>query len=148
MKMLFKKLHENAQVPFKQVGHEADFCYDCIAVSETEVAPNVWKYGLGFAVQPINEFDGTNIRGINIRARSSVWKTGMVLSNSLGTVDEIYTGELSVVFYHVMLNMPRYRVGDKVCQLCLERTEAIEFVESVELRATNRGDGGYGSTGR
>lgn len=147
MKLFYQKKHENAQLPVKAAGHEADFCYDCIAVSEEEIAPNVWKYGLGFALQPVNDFDGTNIRGINVRARSSVWKTGMVLSNGQGTVDEIYTGELSAVFYHVMTNMPRYKVGDKVCQICLERTEDIEFVPVNELRDTTRGDSGYGSTG-
>lgn len=145
MKILFKKLHENAQLPVK--SHEGDFCYDCFAVSEEEVAPNVWKYYLGFALQPVNDFDGTNIRGINVRARSSVWKTGMVLSNGQGTVDENYTGEISAVFYHVMTDMPRYRVGDKICQICLERTEVLEFVENPDLRETNRGDNGYGSTG-
>lgn len=148
MKVLFKKLHENAQCPVKAEGHEADFCYDCFAVSEEEVAPNVWKYNLGFALQPVNEFDGYNIRGFKLRARSSIWKTGMVLSNSVGTIDEIYTGGISAVFYHVMPNMPRYRVGDKVCQICLERTELLEFEEVHELRKTARGAGGYGSTGK
>lgn len=148
MKILFKKLHENAQMPVKAKGHEADFCYDCFAVSEEEIAPNVWKYCLGFALQPVNEFDGYNIRGIKLRARSSIWKTGMVLSNSVGTIDEIYTGGISAVFYHVMPNMPRYRVGDKVCQICLERTELLQFEEVHELRKTARGDGGYGSTGK
>ena len=148
MKLLFKKLHPSAQVPFKAEGHEADFCYDCVAVSEEEIAPNVWRYGLGFALQPVNDFDGSNVRGIQMRARSSVWKTGMVLSNSVGTIDEIYTGHIMAVFYHVMPNMPRYKVGDKVCQLCLERTESIDFVEVPELRSTTRGSGGYGSTDR
>ena len=148
MKLLFKKLHENAQIPAKKAGHEADFCYDCVAVSEEQVAPNVWKYGLGFALQPVNDFDGTNIRGINIRARSSIWKTGMVLSNSQGTIDEIYTGELSAVFYHVLPDLPRYKVGDKICQLCLERTEALDFIEVPDLRKTTRGTNGYGSTGK
>lgn len=50
MKLYIKKLHEKAQIPVKAVGHEADFCYDCYAVSEEELAPGVWKYNLGFAV--------------------------------------------------------------------------------------------------
>ena len=99
-------------------------------------------------MQPVNDFDGSNIRGFNIRPRSSRWKTGMVLSNSLGTIDEIFTGEFSVVFYHVMPDMPRYKVGDKVCQLCLERTESLEFVDVTDLRKTSRGEHGYGSTGK
>lgn len=148
MKVFFKKLSEKAQVPVKASGYETDFCYDCCAVSEEEIAPNVWKYGFGFALQPVNEYDGHNIRAFNVRARSSVWKTGMVLSNAQGIVDESYTGEISVVFYHVMPDMPRYKVGDKLCQICLERTEALDFVEVTELRKTVRGDRGYGHTGK
>lgn len=147
MNIYFKKLHENAQVPVK--AHEGDFCYDCWAVSEEEVAPNVWKYGLGFTLQPLNETDYSVIRGICIRARSGVWKTGMILSNGIGTDDvEEYTGELSAVFYHVMPDMPRYKVGDRVCQLCLEKTEPLHFIETTTLRETSRGDGSYGSTGK
>lgn len=146
MQVLIKKTNPNAILPFKAEGHEADYCFDCIAVSEEEIAPNVWKYGLGFALQPKSDYDGSTIRGFNFRSRSSVWKTGMVLSNSTGTIDETYTGEISAVFYHVMPDMPRYKVGDKVCQFCLERTEQIEFIEVPELRKTVRGEGGYGST--
>lgn len=147
MKFYFKKLNEKAHLPVKAEGHEADFCYDCFAVSEEEIAPNVWRYGLGFALQPVNDFDGSNIRCIDFRMRSSVWKTGMILSNGVGTVDETYTGEITAVFYHVMPSMPRYKVGDRICQMSLNRTEAIEFVEVAEMRKTVRGDGGYGSTG-
>ena len=44
MKVKVKKLNENAVIPFKT--YEKDFCYDVVAVSEEEVAPNVWKYGI------------------------------------------------------------------------------------------------------
>ena len=71
----------------------------------------------------------------------------MVLSNSVGTVDEPYRGEISAVFYHVMPNMPRYKVGDKVCQLHISTTERIDFELVEELTPTNRGCNGYGSTG-
>ena len=49
MKVKVKKLNENAVIPFKT--YEKDFCYDVVAVSEEEVAPNVWKYGIGLAFQ-------------------------------------------------------------------------------------------------
>lgn len=49
MNVKIKKLHPNAKIPEK--SHEDDFCYDCYAVSEEEVAPNIWRYGLGFALQ-------------------------------------------------------------------------------------------------
>ena len=52
MKVKFKQLHENAVIPFKT--HERDFCYDCIATSCEEIAPNVYKYGLGFALEIVD----------------------------------------------------------------------------------------------
>lgn len=149
MRVFIKLLVPEAQVPTK--AHGDDYCYDCYAVSEEEIAPNVWKYGLGFAVQPeryLNPFDDMTSVAIKVRARSSVYKTGMILSNCEGVVDEGYRGEISAVFYHVMPNMPRYKVGDKICQLNLELTETIEFILADKLTETERGEGGYGSTGR
>ena len=144
MKVKIKRLDPKAVIPFKT--YDRDFCYDCIAVSEEEVAPNVWKYGLGFALE-IEDREIDIIPSAEIRPRSSIWKTGMVLSNSVGTVDELYRGEISAVFYHVMPNMPRYKVGDKVCQLHISTTERIDFELVEELTPTNRGCNGYGSTG-
>lgn len=72
----------------------------------------------------------------------------MVLSNAVGTVDELFTGEVSAVFYHVMPNMPKYEVGDKIIQCKLGVTLPLEFIEVNELSSTERGDCGYGSTGK
>jgi dUTP pyrophosphatase len=85
---------------------------------------------------------------IDIRPRSSVWKTGMVLSNCEGTVDEGYTNEISAVFYHVLPNMPRYKIGDKIAQMKIGITLPIGFIEVEELNKTERGMNGYGSSGK
>lgn len=158
-----KKLDEKAKIPFKT--YESDFCYDLVAVSEEEIAPNVWKYGFGFALQieRDSEFIGRTITGmipteirlnlrysplnlsIDIRPRSSIFKTGMILSNSAGTVDEDYTGEISAVFYHVNTSLPRYKVGDKVAQMKIGVTFPINFIEVNELKPTERGEGKHGS---
>lgn len=169
MKVKIKKL---AKVPTPYKAHESDFCYDCVAVSEEELAPNVWKYGLGIAFQierghetivtsPVihggkmkehhTKIDMSrspiNI-SIDARPRSSVWKTGMVLSNCEGTIDEDYIGEVSAVFYHVLPLMPRYKVGDRVCQIKLGFSLPMEFEEVDKLENTVRGAKGYGSSGR
>lgn len=160
MKVKLKKMNEKAVTPFKK--YDTDFCYDMVAVSEEEIAPNVWKYRLGLAMQVERgieelikvkkhkeyfDFLFSEIKlSIDIRPRSSVWKTGMVLSNCIGTVDEDFTGEVSAVFYHVLPNMPRYKVGDRVCQMKIGFTLPIEFEYVDELSKTERGDGGYGST--
>lgn len=173
MEVKIKKLHKDAVIPFKT--YQSDFCYDVVAVSEEEVAPNVWKYGLGFALQ-INRDVETIEKGIqpnidkqngcfeivggkyinldnsplnlsiDFRPRSSIWKTGMVLSNCEGTIDEGYTNEISAVFYHVLPNMPRYKVGDKIGQIKIGTTFPITFIEVYELEERDRGLNGYGST--
>ena len=146
MKVKVKRLNELAQLPKK--AHESDFCYDVVAVSEEEVAPNVWKYGLGLAFQVERDNQNPIDICIDFRPRSSVWKTGMVLSNSLGTLDEGYVGEVSAVFYHVNTTLPRYRVGDRIGQINLGFTQPMEFEVVENLNPTDRGANGYGSTGR
>ena len=152
MKVKIKKLHPNAVLPKK--AHDDDFCYDLVAVSEEEIAPNVWKYGLGFALQLFDDKwtelkKKTYSMGFTIRPRSSVWKTGMVLSNGIGTIDNGYTGEISAVFYHVIPNMPRYKVGDRIAQLHFDASiKYLCFAEVAKLDETDRGNGGYGSTGK
>ena len=152
MKVKFKRLHKDAVIPSKKI--KDDFCFDLTAVTEEEIAPNVWRYGFGFALQIV---DDRRIKPIkqycsfcfSVRPRSSVWKTGMVLSNCIGTIDEGYTGEISAVFYHVMPNMERYHVGDRIAQLHFDQTtKFLDFIEVDELDETERGSNGYGSTGK
>ena len=161
MKVKVKKISEGAVLPYKK--YMPDFCYDVVATSCEEVAPNIYKYGLGLAFQiergieritdigKIEEWYAHCSRlnlSLDFRPRSSVWQTGMVLSNCTGTIDELYTGEVSAVFYHIMPNMPKYEVGDRIGQIKIGATFPIEFVEVEELDKTARGAGGYGSTGR
>jgi dUTP pyrophosphatase len=169
MKVKVLKMHPNSVLPKK--AYPNDFCYDAVAVSEEEIAPNVWKYRLGLAFQierqPETIVVSTCYHGgkeklhstkidfsrspinvsIDARPRSSIWKTGMILSNCEGTIDENFTGEVSAVFYHLLPNMPRYKVGDRVCQIKLGFTLPMEFEEVESLTKTDRGTGGYGSTG-
>lgn len=143
-----KKLNPNAIIPSN--AHSDDFCYDCVAVSEEEIAPNVWKYGLGFAaeIERDDYLSDSYALAIDARPRSSIWKTGMVLSNCVGTIDEGYRGEICAIFYHVMPSMPRYKVGDKIIQIKLGIAEKCDFKEVNELSSTQRGEGGFGSTGK
>lgn len=165
MYVKLKKVNEDARLPEK--AHKKDFCYDVWAVSEEEIAPNVWRYGLGFKYEMVRDESmelrlletsdpNANITmpfenfvvDIDFRPRSSIWKTGMVLTNSEGTLDELYRGEVMAVFYHVMPNMPRYKVGDKIGQVKLGITLPLmfEFVDEIN-EDTERGAGGFGSTG-
>lgn len=161
----FKRYHKDAKIPTQ--AYDKDFCVDLYAVSEEEIAPNVWKYGFGFGLQiergcqliessiisfkheKTLHFNNSPIKlSIDIRPRSSVWETGMVLSNCEGTVDEGYTNEISAIFYHVLPNMPRYKVGDKIAQAKIGFTLPITFREVDELDETERGMNGIGSSGK
>lgn len=170
MRVKIKKTHPDAKIPYKT--YFDDFCYDVVATSCEEVAPNVYKYGIGLAFQidrsvtekvgsmfdtcaadkyvnqEINFRHAPVLLSIDFRPRSSVWKTGMVLSNCEGTIDELFVGEVSAVFYHVMPNMPKYEVGDRIGQIKLGMTLPMTFKEVVELDKTARADGSYGSTGK
>lgn len=151
MKVKIKKLSSDAVIPFK--NYKRDFCYDCVATSCEEVAPNIYKYGLGFGLQinkdEINDaIEDDLLLGIDLRPRSSIWKTGMILSNSPGTGDELYTGQYYAVFYHIFPDMPKYEVGDRICQIKIGITGSMEFEEVNELSETERGTGGYGSTNK
>lgn len=147
MLLKIKKLNPLAQIPERK--KTGDLCFDVYAVSEEEVAPNVWRYGLGFAVEMEKE-DGDNPNytySLDLRPRSSIWKTGMSLANSEGTVDMGYRGEIMAVFYHVIPSMPRYKVGDRVCQCKIGFTVPTNIIEVDELSETERGATGFGSTG-
>ena len=174
MRVKVKKLDGKAVIPYKK--YDSDFCYDCVAVSEKRLAPGIWQYGLGLAFEIERGYDLIerghsicdnmgNIYGcennnaidfsrspvhlsIDARPRSSIWKTGMVLSNAVGTIDEHYRGEVSAIFYHVLPWRKRYRVGQKICQIKLGLTLPLEFIEVEQLSETDRGDGGFGSTGK
>lgn len=143
-----KKLDPKAVIPFKK--HDDDYCYDLVATSCEEIAPNVYRYGTGIACEIVkdNTCPDFILPGLTIRPRSSIYKTGMMLSNSIGTIDYGYRGEITAVFYHVVPSLPIYKIGDRIAQLHLDVTETIDWAEVNELSQTERGDGGYGSTGR
>lgn len=173
MKVKIKKLHPDAKIPTK--AHESDFCYDVYAVSCEEIEPGIWKYSLGFSyeidrffthkvdkffivyknsIESIwkDDFD-FNFPKINIsidfRPRSSVWKTGLILSNCEGTLDELYRGEVMAFFYEVIPGKEKYKVGDRIGQIKLGFTIPMEFEEVEDLDInTERGIGGFGSTGK
>ena len=159
MKVKVKKLVEGAKLPEKTYG--SDFCYDCYATSVEEVAKDTYKYGIGLAFQierdiekldnylSINFKDAKNVRlSLDFRPRSSVYKTGLSLCNCEGTIDENYTAQVSAIFYHINKEMPIYKVGEKIGQVKLGLTFDIDWVEVDELNETDRGQGGFGSTGK
>jgi dUTP pyrophosphatase len=73
----------------------------------------------------------------------------MSLCNSIGTIDAQYRGEVKAMFYRNIGDKP-YQVGDKIAQLVVPETLAtqVRFVEVDELPSSDRGEGGFGSSGK
>jgi dUTP pyrophosphatase len=135
-----KLLHPNAQIPKKAI--DTDACYDVIATSKKDLGDGRIHYGLGFALEiPENT-------QLDLRSRSSIHKTGLILSNCIGTGDEEYRGEYQAVFYHVIPTLPPYEVGDRILQIQLKTREDVIFEITNELSDTTRGAKGFGSTGK
>jgi dUTP pyrophosphatase len=83
--------------------------------------------------------------------RSSISKTPLSLRNSVGVVDSGYRGEIMLKFDREdrVLNPEEtiYKVGDRVGQIMIMPYPKVQFFEAQELSSTERGDGGFGSTG-
>lgn len=99
------------------------------------------EYGTGIAVEIPPGYE------LQIRPRSSIRKTSLVLINSPGTIDSDYRGELIVSFKEIDDRGEIYSVGDRIAQAVLVPLPAVKYKEVEELTDTKRGDGGFGSTG-
>ena len=138
LKIKFKKLNPNAVIPKQGTAGAAGFDLTAVRIEETD---QFVKYYTGIAVQIPAGYFGMLV------PRSSVVNTGLLMGNSVGIIDNDYVGELSAVFY-LRSGCKVYNVGDRIGQLLIVPIPAVEFVEAEELSETERGSGGYGSTGR
>ncbi len=86
---------------------------------------------------------------IQIRPRSGLaLKNGITVLNSPGTVDADYRGEIKVLLVNHGEGPFTINKGDRIAQMVLAKHETISWVESQELNTTERGTGGYGSSGK
>lgn len=139
MKIKIKKLNDLAKMPYRKHDFDAGFDLYATSVEEDKVSGLV-TYGTGLSFEIPEGFVGL------IYPRSSISKSGMLLSNSVGVVDAPYRGEVSVKFWNIIEDL-RYSVGDRICQLIIMPIPSVEFEEVKELTTTERGEGGFGSTG-
>jgi dUTP pyrophosphatase len=76
-------------------------------------------------------------------------KHGISMVNTPGTVDAAYRGELAVILInHDPLEAISFKKGDRIAQLVIQQVEKAEFVEVSSLPGSDRGSGGFGSTGK
>jgi len=143
MKVRIKKLNENAVIP--SYAKDGDAGMDLVATSIISNTSTQITYGIGLALEIPNGFVGL------IFPRSSVRKTRLMLSNCVGVVDSGYRGELQATFNKInndSISENDYKVGDRIAQIMIIPHPPIEFEEANELSDTERGEGGFGSTGK
>lgn len=86
--------------------------------------------------------------GLDIRPRSGLASSGLIIPNAPGTLDSDYRGELMILCRNLLASPFLIPKGDRVAQIRLFRTTELDFEEVEELSETERGTGGFGSTGR
>jgi dUTP pyrophosphatase len=138
MKIKIKKLHPFAVLP--KYAKQGDAGMDLTAVSLELINTDYIKYNFGLSFEIPEGFVGF------IFPRSSCYKQDQILSNCVGVVDSGYRGEVSAVM--ICLTDKSYKVGDRVAQLIVMPIPYVQFDEVDNLSDTERGAGGYGSTGK
>lgn len=147
MKIKIKKLHPDAVIPL--YAKPGDAGMDLYATSAV-CCDNKWHVGFGIAMEIPKGYVGL------IFPRSSVCKKDLSLTNCVGVIDSGYRGEISAVFRFepfyrdcgTNTNMRVYNVGERAAQIIIMPYPEVEFEEAEELSETERGTGGYGSTGK
>lgn len=140
MRIRYRKLDGSAVAPSR--ANRWDAGYDLVAVSvEEDRKRGVVTYGTGLAFEIPEGYVGL------LFPRSSVYKHQLQMANSVGVVDSGYRGEVKLKFRIVQPHISRYGVGDRVGQIVIVPVIDAEFEESAELSGSDRGEGGFGSSG-
>ena len=140
MQIRFKKITTEAVAPKQGTPGSAGFDLTATSIRFDEDY-HVFEYGTGIAVEIPKGYVGL------VFPRSSVYKTGLMLSNSVGVIDSDYRGEIRAKFYTDVMR-GGYKTGDRICQLVIVPIPDVDYIESPDLSETERGTGGYGSTGK
>lgn len=161
LKVRFKKLHKNAKIP--QRADELCGGWDVTCTEINQISSDVVVCKLGFALEIPAGYKLTLV------PRSSFTMYKWILQNSPGLGDASYRGEYQYRFRaipdklsefpesnqnpwdrYIGLCYPEfpYKEGERIGQIYLEEVIPIEFEEVEELSETDRGDGGFGSSGK
>lgn len=142
MKLRIKKLDERAVMP--RYAKPGDAGMDLTAIDgDWDVGRMQVRYRFGLAFEIPEGYVGL------IFPRSSVVKKDMTLANCVGVIDSGYRGEVTAVFNLRWEERGEiYNVGDRIAQLVVVPFAHCEIEETYELSETERGVGGYGSTGK
>ena len=137
MKVKIKRLSSKSVLPSYAKNYDAGL--DLTVTSLEQLDGEHIKYKFGIAIEIPNGYVGL------LFPRSSIYKKRQVLSNCVGVIDSGFRGEISAVM--IGTSHESYKVGERAAQLIIMPYPKIEFEEVDELSPSERGSGGYGSTG-
>lgn len=151
MKVKIKKLHKDAVIP--SYAKEGDAGMDLTSVSKSFDDDGNIVYGTGLAFEIPKGYVGL------LFPRSSNAKKDLILSNSVGVIDSGFRGEILFKFKpsnviekpdlaYIPESISKYEIGERIGQIIIIPYPTIEFEEVDKLSDSERGDGGYGSTGK
>lgn len=149
MKIRIKRLRENAVVP--TYAHTTDAGMDLYSTGWKIDMDGAIVYSTGISVEIPDGYVGL------VFPRSSICKKDLLMSNSVGVIDSGYRGEITVKFKPSLdankgcisnKDIRCYYAGDRIAQMIIIPYPHIEFEEVDELSSSERGNNGYGSTGR
>ena len=143
MDVRFKRLNDLARIPTR--GSKFSAGYDLYAATDKDIQippHSTVKIGTGLAMElPIGWFGA-------IFARSGIaTKRGLRPANAVGVADADYLGEYIVALHNDTTETKTVQAGERIAQLVILPCQDIDFKEVDELHDTDRGTGGFGSTG-
>lgn len=145
-------------IPVIKVKNESGFKLESAYDNATcfDLKASLSKYGHLLIASGETKVVSTNLffdlpegYGMEIRSRSSMAKKGIIVTNSPGTVDNDYTGEVKVLLTNLTSKSYVVQNGDKIAQAKLEKIIPFVFeeVETID-KQTKRGSKGFGSSGK
>lgn len=137
-----KRLDPDVELP--SYAYEGDAGLDLRANVDTDIAPLERKLiPTGLAVAIPEGFAGF------VQPRSGLaLKSGLSMANTPGLIDAHYRGELKVIAVNIDANEPIHiSKGERIAQLVIQRVPVVSLMEVDELDETDRGTGGFGSSG-
>ncbi len=141
MTLRFRKVHPDAVLP--SYAHPSDAGMDVRSVEDLTISPGkraLVHTGLVMLLPPLYE--------AQVRPRSGLaLKSGVTVLNAPGTIDSGYRGEVGVILANFGDADFQVKKGDKIAQIVIAPVTQPEIVETTEVDETDRGSGGFGSTG-
>lgn len=144
MKVLFRKLHPEAQVPQYQTAGSAGLDLHARISHEIYLQPGVrFTCHTGIAIELPEGFEA------QVRSRSGMAKNhGVVVAQGVGTVDADFRGEICAILINHGDQAFKIEPNMRIAQLVIAPVIRAELVQAGELSDTERGDCGFGSTGK